>query len=93
MTQEELANMLGITRSQLASIERGRGRIYPDVEEKLVSMGWSIDDDAATPERPIRVRGSRRQIHLLISILEDASLPQGIRADAALELRSALDLQ
>jgi len=92
MTQEELAEILGITRTQLASIEIGRGRIHPDVEDKLVALGWTVEGDDVMTEPPIRVRGSRRQIRMLISILEDASLSKDIRTTAALELRAALDL-
>lgn len=92
MTQQELADELGISLSQVANIEIGRGRISDDVEAKLVRLGYSVDAFDADPEPPIRIRGTRRQLKMLIQILEDCEQHPELRKTAALELRAALDL-
>lgn len=92
MTQQELADALQISLSQVANIEIGRGRISEDVEAKLAKMGWTVDPSDQNAERPIIPRGSRRQFAMLIQILEDVNQHPELRRTAALELRAALDL-
>lgn len=93
LTQKALAALVGLTRDQLANIETGRSNIPSKAESELSKMGFRPADPGSPEEdRPFRVRGSRRQIDMLISILEDCNQPESIRATAAIELRFALDL-
>lgn len=84
--------MLGTKLSQIANIEIGRGRITPAVESKLIGLGWTVEEVDKSEDAPIFVRGTRRQLLMLIRILEDCNQPQDIREAAALELRALLDL-
>lgn len=93
LTQKALAPLVGLTRDQLANIETGRSNIPPKADTELSKLGYRPTDTGSPEEdRPFRVRGSRRQIGMLISILEDCSQLESIRATAAIELRFALDL-
>ena len=92
MTQAEMADELGIPPSQVANIEIGRGRISDEVEARLVKLGYMVDAYDADPEPPIRVRGTRRQLKMLLTILEDCQQHPELRKTAALELKAALDL-
>ena len=92
LTQEELAARLGVGRPRYARWERDR-TIPNQYLEMLKEMGFApgspIHSDTGAP---MRVRATRGQLRLLIQILADAGIDNGIRRNAEQELMTALGI-
>lgn len=92
LTQEEMAARLGVKRPRYARWEKDRN-VPKTYLEMLEDMGFApgspIHSEGAAP---IRVRATRGQLRLLIQILADPQIENGIRHNAELELLAALGL-
>ncbi len=88
LTQAEMAHQVGANRTQYANWEYGTASVPDEFVVKFEAMG------ATSPptEAPITVRATRTHLSLLIGIICDCSIAQGLRDSAREELERVLGL-
>lgn len=89
MTQAEIAERVGANRTQYANWEYGVTSIPAEFAAKLHQLGLN----APTEDQPENVvRATKTHLRLLINILADATIADGLRQDAREELERVLNL-
>lgn len=92
LSQEQLAQTIGITRDRVAAYEIGRTDLPLDVKSKLESLGMvAVEESRAVYEEPpMAIRATRSQLKLLIKVISDPNTPADTREMAVIELEKAL---
>lgn len=92
VTQEELADRLGVKRPTYAKYETGASNPPSEVMDELKRLGYDPDKDPEEYGLPYRSINPAH-LELMIETLADKSASDNIREMARVELRKALGLK
>lgn len=88
-TQAEMAEKVGASRTQYANWEYGISNMPPDAVERLAELGLNAPDPI---DEGMTIHATKTHLRLLIGILYDGTIADGLRKDAKEELERVLNL-